>query len=427
MRRTYAMILAGGMGSRLCLLSEKRAKPAVPFGGKYRIIDFTLSNCVNSEIYDVGILTQYRPLSLIEHIGIGRPWDLDRRDGGAAILQPHVRATSAEWYRGTGDAVWRNRNQILRRGVPHTLVLSGDHVYKMDYRLFLDAHEATGADLTIAVTAVPIEKASQFGVVALDADGRIVGFEEKPAEPKSNLISMGVYVFRSATLLSALEEDALADGGHDFGKNLIPRLLESGKVVAYVYGGYWQDIGTLDSYYESNMALLTETPALALRDPGWVIHTVTADLPPAEIASGARVRSSFVTNGAVIEGTVERSVLSPGVHVGKGAVVRDSIVMANTTIGEGTRIERTILDKDVRIGREARIGGAGAARPNVACPEHLHSGITVVGKGAVLPDGVVVGLNCRIAADLRPEDMEAMRITDGSAVERRGPLEIDTL
>jgi glucose-1-phosphate adenylyltransferase len=398
----YAFILAGGLGSRLCLLSERRAKPAVPFAGKYRIIDFTLSNCVNSGIYDIGVLTQYRPTSLHQHIGIGRPWDLDRTRGGIQLLQPSLGEVSDEWYRGTADAIYRNIIHLRRRRTDHVLVLSGDHVYKMNYDVMYAFHVANRASMTVAVTEVPPEAISGFGILETDARGRVTAFKEKPREADSRLASMGVYLFDREALVNWLIEDAqMPDSSHDFGKDLLPRLVARGEgVFAYRYGGYWQDVGTLDSYFQANMDLLADDPPMELNDPGWVIHTQSADRPPVRFEHGCNVERSFVANGCRVAGHVERSILFPGVTVAAGAVVRDSIVMHDARIGPEAALDRAILDRDVQVGAGTRIGAGEACAPNAACPEHLASGLTIVGKGARLPGGLTIGRNARIGPEV---------------------------
>ncbi len=416
---SYAMILAGGLGSRLCLLSEKRAKPAVPFGGKYRIMDFTLSNCVNSGIFDIGILTQYRPLSLRDHIGIGRAWDLDRKRGGVELLQPFQGWTETDWYRGTADAVWQNWLRVEERQAEHILVLSGDHVYRMDYRPMIEAHLERGADATVAITEIPIEQASQFGVVRTNGSGWITGFLEKPKSPPSGRISMGVYVFRTAALRAELERDAERQGTHDFGKNILPALVEGGRVASFQEAGYWQDIGTLDSYYNATLDLLKPDPPFPLEDPRWPIFTPSTENPPARIGSRAHIRSSIVTHGTIVNGTVERSVLFPGVVVEEGAVVRDSIVMNDSWIGPDAALDRAILDKRVHVGRRALLG-CGESVPNRLCPEHLSSGILIVGKETRIPEGIRIGRNARIAADLVEEDFPADGVPSGEALDRKG-------
>ena len=402
----YAFILAGGVGSRLCLLSERRAKPAVPFGGKYRIIDFTLSNCVNSGIFDIGVLTQYRPTSLNQHIGSGRPWDLDRTRGGIQILQPALGAVESDWYQGTADAIYRNLIHLRRRRLEQVLVLSGDHIYKMDYNVLYAFHVAQGASVTVAVTEVPEHAVSSFGILETAPNGRVTGFKEKPRTAESRLASMGVYLFDRARLTEWLTEDAeRPDSSHDFGKDLLPRLVARGEgVFAYRFPDYWQDVGTLDSYYESNRAFLSDTPPLSLDDPDWVIHTQSADRPPVRFEHGAEARRSLIANGCSIAGVVERSVLFPGAVVAPGAVVRDSIVMHDTVVGRDAVLDRAIVDKEVKVGAGARLGCGDASTPNRACPEHLTSGLVLVGKGAVLPDGVRVGRNARIGAAVQAAD-----------------------
>ena len=414
----YAMILAGGLGSRLCLLSEKRAKPAVPFAGKYRIIDFTLSNCVNSGIFDVGILTQYRPLSLRDHIGIGRPWDLDRKRGGVELLQPFQGWSETDWYRGTADAVYQNWDRVVERELEHLLVLSGDHVYRMDYRPMIEAHLERGADATIATTEVPLAEASAFGVVRTDAAGWITGFLEKPRNPPSGKISMGVYVFRTAALFEALRRDSERNSSHDFGKDILPALVERGRVTAYSYPGYWQDIGTLDSYYRANLELLLPDPPFPLQDPRWPIYTPSTENPPARLGPNAHVRAAIVTHGCIVHGRIERSILSPGAIVEEGALVRDSIIMNDGWIGRGAVLDRVILDKRVHVGARARIGHGDDLTPNRECPEHLSTGTTIVGKNTRLPEGAEVGRNCRVGNDLVEEDFPPGGLPSGSVLEQ---------
>jgi glucose-1-phosphate adenylyltransferase len=406
----YAFILAGGVGSRLCLLSERRAKPAVPFGGKYRIIDFTLSNCVNSGIFDVGVLTQYRPTSLNQHIGIGRPWDLDRTRGGIQLLQPAPGLSASDWYQGTADAIYQNIVHLKRRRTDEVLILSGDHVYQMDYNVLYAFHRRNHARLTIAVTEVPEEEVSQFGILETDARGRVTAFKEKPKrEVGSRLASMGVYLFDREALIRWLVEDAaLRDSSHDFGKDLLPRLIARDEAVfAYKSPGYWQDVGTLDSYYRANLEFLQPTPPLDLTDPEWVVHTQTADRPPVRVETGAKVSRSLLANGCAVRGEVVNSVLFPGVVVEKGAVVRDSIVMHDSVIGREATLDRAIVDKEVRVGRAAHVGFGDDRAPNRACPEHLSSGLVVVGKRARLPEGLTIGRNARIGASVVEEDFTA--------------------
>ena len=416
MKRTMAMILAGGEGERLSILSQERAKPAVPFGGKYRIIDFTLSNCVNSDIDDVVVLTQYNPRSLNDHIGLGRPWDLDRNHGGVKLLQPYIaRGRVAEWYRGTADAVLRNMNVLEHDSSADTVVvLAGDHIYKMDYQPFVAAHRRHRADVTIAVRRVPLAEASRMGILAMDDADRVIEWQEKPKQPKSDLASMGVYVFSKKSLRRWLSEDLV-----DFGANVIPAMLEAGaRVYGYRYNGYWQDVGTIQSYWEANMALLEDTPELDLYDKEWVIHTRSEERAPAKVGPTAQVHRSLISHGCVIDGTVVNSVLSPGVRVGVGAVVRDSIVMFDSVIRSGAVVDRAILDKEVVVGQGALVGdGPFPDKPNKQEPGRLNTGITVVGKHAVIPRGVRIGRNVRIAADIRSSDFVGRVVRSGESVE----------
>ncbi len=417
MKRTMAVILAGGEGERLSILSQERAKPAVPFGGKYRIIDFTLSNCVNSDIDDVVVLTQYNPRSLNDHIGLGRPWDLDRNKGGVKLLQPYIaRGRMAEWYRGTADAVLRNMNVLEHNEADTVLVLAGDHVYKMDYQPFVAAHRRHRADVTIAVRRVPLAEASRMGILAMDENDRVVEWQEKPKQPKSDLASMGVYVFSKKTLRQWLNEELV-----DFGGNVIPAMLDAGaRVFGYRFNGYWQDVGTIQSYWEANMALLEDVPELDLYDKDWVIHTRSEERAPAKVGPTAQVHRSLISHGCMIEGTVVNSVLSPGVRVGVGAVVRDSIVMFDSVIRSGAVVDRSILDKEVVVGQGTIVGdGPFPDKPNKQEPGRLNTGITVVGKRAVIPRGVRVGRNVRIAADVRTTDFVGRVIRSGESVERR--------
>ncbi len=405
----YAYILAGGLGSRLCLLSERRAKPAVPFAGKYRIIDFTISNCVNSGIHDIGVLTQYRPTSLNQHIGTGRPWDLDRTRGGIQILQPSLDSVQSDWYQGTADAIYRNLVHLRRRRADQVLVLSGDHVYAMDYNVLYAFHAAENAAVTVAVTEVPEDSVSAYGILETDASGRVTGFQEKPRRAASRLASMGVYLFDRNALIRWLVEDAEnRASSHDFGKDLLPSLVARGeRVHAYRFPDYWQDVGTLDSYYQSNMSFVADHPPIDLGNSDWIIHTQSADRPAVRFERGSRVERSLVANGCRLAGEVTRSVLFPGVTVGPGAVVRDSIVMHDTVVGRGAVVDHAILDKQVTVGDGARVGQGDGAVPNHACPEHLSSGLLVVGTGAELPAGITIGRNARIGAFVEIEDFAA--------------------
>lgn len=401
--KVKAVILAGGEGTRLYTLTAKRAKPAVPFAGKYRIIDFALSNCVNSNIFDVLVLTQYRPHSLNDHIERGRPWDLDRSfTGGVQVLQPYKGRYDTDWYSGTADAVTQNLN-FVRRGRPdYVLILSGDHIYEMDYDILINYHREKGADATICVITVPMDEASRYGIMDVDEDYRVVNFIEKPANPPGNLASMGVYVFNYSVLEEVLEADhALEKSNHDFGKDVIPKMIADGmNLFAYPYGGYWIDVGTVDAYWEAHMDLLSSPPSLNLNDRTWVIHTKSEERPPVHIASGANVRNSLITNGCVVsEGAVvERSVLSPGVFVGANAIVRESIILTDAYIEAGAIVERCILDKITVIGHNARVG-------NVSEMGELK--ITCVGKNTHIPAGYTVGAGAILGADLRMEAFTA--------------------
>jgi glucose-1-phosphate adenylyltransferase len=414
---TLAVVLAGGEGERLSLLSGIRAKPAVPFAGKYRVIDFTLSNCVNSGVTSVLVLTQYNPRSLNDHIGVGRPWDLDRNTGGVRIMQPYIsRDRPREWYRGTADAVTANQEAIDQSGADIVLVLAGDHIYKMDYGPFIQQHRRKRADVTIAVKPVPIGEAHRFGILALDDQDAVTDWQEKPRQPMSDLASLGIYVFSHRAL-----DRWLGEGRDDFGRDVIPAMLEGGaRVFGYRFDGYWQDVGTVHSYWEAHMELLDDHPQLDLFDRDWVIHTKSEERPPARIGPTASVHRSLISHGCVVAGTVERSVLSPGVRVDPGAIVRDSVIMFDTVIRAGAVVDRAIIDKQASIGPNAVIGtGPIDDVPNQKEPERLNTGITIVGKRAIVPASAMVGRNVRIGADVRPSDFPSRRIKSGGSVEPR--------
>jgi glucose-1-phosphate adenylyltransferase len=426
MSKVLAVILAGGQGERLSLLSQKRAKPAVPFAGKYRIIDFALSNCVNSGISDVAVLTQYRPHSLHDHIGIGRPWDLDRQQGGVRLLQPYVGRQDADWYQGTADAVYQNLDFMSEGRYDVVLILAGDHIYRMDYRPMLAFHHQQGADVTLGAVIVSLEEGQRFGMLETDAEGRVSSFEEKPTNPRGTLGSMGIYVFNRETLTRVLLEDARpsASGGHpskhDFGHDIIPAMVtRQERVFAYPFSGYWQDVGTVQSFWEAHMDLLADRPSFDLYDPSWVIHTRSEERPPAQIQSGGQVVSSLISHGCVIKGRVEHSVLSPGVVVEEGAVVRDSILFFDVVIGAGSAVYRAILDKEVVVGKHCQIGRGDELTPNKLEPTRLNTGITLVGKRTRLPDQLKVGRNCKIGTDLRPEDFPSDTLASGDTLEDR--------
>ncbi len=400
--KVKAVILAGGEGTRLATLTAKRAKPAVPFAGKYRIIDFTLSNCVNSGIFDVLILTQYRPHSLNDHIERGRPWDLDRSfTGGVQILQPYKGRYDTDWYSGTADAVTQNLN-FVRRGRPdYVLILSGDHIYEMDYDVLIQYHREKKAAATICTITVPLDEASRYGIVDVNDDYSVRSFIEKPAEPPGNLANMGVYVFSYPILERMLKEDHdIENSNHDFGKDILPRMVAEGMgVYAYPYGGYWIDVGTVEAYWEAHMDLLASPPSINLNDRTWIIHTKSEERPPVMIHEGAQVNDSLLTDGTVISAgaVVERSVLSPGVFIGPNAVVRESVILTDTYIEAGAVVERCIIDKIAVVGHNAHVG---------AIPKMGELGITCIGKNAHIPAGYTVGHSSILGTDLRLEDFQ---------------------
>ena len=413
----FSVILAGGEGSRLSILAEKRAKPAMPFAGKYRIIDFTLSNCANSGLSDIAVLTQYRPHSLNEHIGTGRPWDLDRTRGGVRIWQPYRGRRDQDWYRGTSDALYQNRSFIASAGCDTLLVLSGDHIYKQDYRTMLRQHEQSGADVTIAVMDVPADETHRFGIMSTAADNRILEFHEKPKTFKGTLASMGIYVFRTEYLLRKLEEDGRDPASaHDFGRNIIPAMIEERNVFAYPFSGYWVDVGTIPAYWQTNLDLLGDAPELDLHDEHWTIHTRSEERPPVKLLDGSEVKRSLISNGCVVTGTVINSVLSPGVRVEAGAEVRDSIILNDTVIEAGARIDRCILDKQIVVGRDAVVGDGEDLTPNQQEPGNIQSGITIVGKDAEIPAGIRIGRNCRIDPNVRGHHFSGREVASGQTI-----------
>ncbi|MBR5278061.1 MAG: glucose-1-phosphate adenylyltransferase [Clostridia bacterium] len=381
-KETVAMLLAGGQGSRLHLLTQRIAKPAVPFGGKYRIIDFPLSNCINSGIDTVGVLTQYQPLALNEYIGNGQPWDMDRTYGGVMTLPPYQGQQRADWYKGTANAIYQNLQFIDRYDPEYVVILSGDHIYKMDYAEMIEAHKKTGAACTIAVFDVPLEEASRFGIMTTDESMRITEFAEKPKEPKSTKASMGVYVFSRDKLAAYLEADEKTENSsNDFGKNIIPAMLNAGeKLYAFRFEGYWKDVGTIDSLWESNMDLLGERPVLNLKDREWRILSRNDAMPPHYVGQGAVINNSIVTEGCEIYGTVINSVLSAGVIVEAGAVVRDSVILGNVTVKADATVDYSVIDSDTVIGKGASVGKEMASS----------KGITLLGGSLNVPDGVSV-------------------------------------
>ncbi len=406
-----AVILAGGEGTRLGVLTHKRAKPAVPFGGKYRIIDFALSNCVNSGLFDVLILTQYRPHSLNEHIGKGRPWDLDRSfSGGVQLLQPYIGREDSDWYAGTGDAVYQNLNFVVRSEPDHVLVLAGDHIYEMNYSLVLDFHESKDAEVTICTINVPPEEASRFGILTVDDDRRVLSFYEKPADPPNTLASMGIYIFNREVLEDRLREDAIdPTSSHDFGRDIIPQMIaDRARVYAYPYSGYWVDVGTVDAYWEAHMDLVEHPSQLSLNDRSWIIRTRSEEFPPVSIESEATIRDSLISEGVVLArgARVERSVLSPGVYVGPEAMVREAVILAGSFIEAGAVVERAIIDKNCVIGHGAVVGSCAGKS----------GGIVTIGKNTTLPAGLRVGRGARIGSDLESEQFPDRDIPENAYI-----------
>lgn len=413
--KTRAVIMAGGEGSRLGTLTAKRTKPAVPFAGKYRIIDFTLSNCVNSNLFDIMILAQYRPHSLIDHIGAGGPWDLNRDfSGGVRMYSPYKARGSSDWYLGTADAVQQNFRFIKRNYPDFVLVLSGDHIYAMNYDALVTFHVDHQADVTICTIKVPLDEASRFGILSVDDKFRVTDFEEKPAEPESDLVNMGVYLFNIDLLDKVLWEDrGKTESSHDFGKDILPRLVAEGsRVFAFPYSGYWVDVGTVESYWKAHMDLLVEVPPIDLNDRSWVIHTRTEERPPVRISSGAQVRDSMISDGCVLSpgAVVERSILSPGVRVLSGAVVRESVVLTDAVIQPGAKVERSIIDKRVVIGENASVGGIEL---------NQEPRITMVGKKSVLPDQLIVEPGAVIGTDVIPSDLTSSLVRSSDYIQTR--------
>lgn len=403
--RVVAMIMAGGAGTRLTALSDNRAKPGVPFAGKFRIIDFTLSNCVNSGIFNVAVLTQYSPHSLNDHIGIGKPWDLDRQRGGVHLLHPYQSKATEDWYKGTAHAISQNIEFIKSSQADTVLILSGDHIYTQDYRDMLDFHYRTKADLTLAVRNVLLEETDRFGIMTVNEQQRVTGFHEKPKDrDKGTLASMGVYIFNAELLIERLLEDSPDDPRIDFGSHVIPSMIPRDKVMAYLFEGYWVDVGTVQSYWETSLELTNPMPPLNLYDPDWVIHTRSQERPPVKIDPNSRVQQSLLSNGCVIRGTVHHSILSPGVYVSPGAVVKDSIILNDTWIGPGAIIDKTIIDTNVVVGGGARVGVGDDHTPNHHMPEKLSTGVNVIGEESVIPMGKTIGRNVLISSFTTEDD-----------------------
>ncbi len=410
------MLLAGGAGSRLNILASQRAKPAVPFGGAYRIIDFALSNVMHAGLERVGLCTQYKPFSLTDHVKNGEPWDLVGRDRGVRVLPPHTGEADSDWYKGTADAVYQNLWFMEDHRPAKVLILSGDHIYKMDYEAMIRAHERAGAALTLAALPVPWEETHRFGVMIADAEGWVTGFEEKKRDASSNLASMGVYVFDYAVLLDELRSIVGTKTGFDFGKDIIPSMLGRRRLLCHRFEGYWRDVGTIKSYIEANLDCLDPSSGLDLSS--WQVCTNAesvgqGDRPPVFVGSGARLGNCLVARGCRIEGEIENSVLFPGVRVAAGASVRDSVVMHDTSIGRGARIRHAVLDKQVQVGEGCVIGEGDATVVNRLSPTHLDCGSTVLGKGARVPAGVSVGRNCIVHPGVDLERLASRRLEDG--------------
>ena len=421
MENVVAIILAGGQGERLGILALERTKPAVPFGGKYRIIDFTLSNCVNSGIYNVAILSQYQPRSLIDHIGIGMAWGLAGPDSKIQVLHPYLaREEGRDWYKGTADAVYQNLQYIEEQGAELVLILSGDHIYKMDYGDMFKFHEKNQADVTMAVTRLPKEELHDFGTVTVDENGQVIGFQEKVKEPKSDLVSMGVYLFQKDILRLLLEEDAQRRSSkHDFGRNMFPQMAGNQRLFAYNFDGYWRDVGSVPSYWQANMKLLDVPPSITF-SADWPIRTKEEEKrAPAIISQRGDVVNSMISNGCIIEGRVENSILSPGVRVAPNAVVKYSMLLNDTVIGRESIVNYSILDKEVTVEPNCHIGFGDDYQINREEPGVLNSGITVIGKGAKIPEGVKIGRNCAIACGVIEKDFRGSGVESGETVKAK--------
>ena len=418
-KEMIAMLLAGGQGSRLGVLTSNMAKPAVAFGGKYRIIDFPLSNCINSGIDTVGVLTQYQPLRLNTHIGIGIPWDLDRNNGGVTILQPYEKSGGSEWYSGTANAIYQNLEYMELYNPDYVLILSGDHIYKMDYELMLDYHKANNADVTIAAMPVPIEEASRFGILVTDEHNKITEFEEKPANPSSNLASMGIYIFSWPVLKEALIK-MKDEPGCDFGKHIIPYCHENKqRLFAYEFNGYWKDVGTLGSYWEANMELIDIIPEFNLYEEFWKIYTKSDILPPQYLADNSKVFRSIVGEGTQVYGEVYNSVIGSGVTIEEGAIVRDSIIMQNARIGAGAVIDKSIIAESTEIG-EGAVLGVGDEAPNTLNAKVYAFGLVTIGENSYIPPRVQIGKNTAIYGVTELSDYENGMLPSGGSIIKGG-------
>ena len=418
-----AMILAGGQGSRLGILTMDKAKPAVAFGGKYRIIDFPMSNCVNSGVDTVGVLTQYQPLTLNAHIGIGVPWDLDRVNGGVSILAPHMREGEiGSWYSGTANAIYQNIDYIDSCNPEYVLILSGDHIYKMDYAAMLKYHKENNADATIAVLEVPMEDASRFGIMNADENDKIYEFEEKPEHPKSNLASMGIYIFTWSNLRKALIEDEKIHPDSDFGKHIIPKMLgENQSLYAYRFKDYWKDVGTIESYWAANMELIKTLPEFNLYEDFWKIYTKSDYQPPQYTGDNASIKTSIVSEGAQIYGSIEHCVISKNVTIEEGAVVKDSIIMEGCVIGKNAVLDRVIVDQNTVIGDNVKMG-LWDNIPNEQKPKIYNTGITVIGSDTVVPDNIEIGKNCVVYGKTTAEDYSESKLPSGQSVIIEGAM-----
>ena len=418
-KEMIAMLLAGGQGSRLGVLTQKVAKPAVSFGGKYRIIDFPLSNCINSGVDTVGVLTQYQPLRLNSHIGIGIPWDLDRNVGGVTILPPYERSKGSDWYTGTANAIYQNLEYMESYNPDYVLILSGDHIYKMDYEVMLEYHKANNADVTIACMPVPIEEASRFGIVITDENNRITEFEEKPANPRSNLASMGIYIFSWKALKEALIAMS-EEPGCDFGKHVIPYCHEKQeRIFAYEYNGYWKDVGTLGSYWEANMELIDIIPEFNLYEEYWKIYTKSDIIPPQYVAADAVIDRSIIGEGTEVHGTITNSVIGAGVTIEPGAEVHDSIIMRDCHIKAGAKVNKAIVAEDTTVGEGSELG-VGEYAPSKYDPKVYQFDLGTIGEHSVIPDHVKIGKNTAISGVTTPEDYTDGALASGDYIIKAG-------
>ena len=420
-KEMIAMLLAGGQGSRLGILTSKMAKPAVAFGGKYRIIDFPLSNCINSGVDTVGVLTQYQPLRLNSHIGIGIPWDLDRNIGGVSILPPYEKSGNSEWYSGTANAIYQNLAYMEQYNPDYVLILSGDHIYKMDYEIMLDYHKANNADVTIAAMPVPMEEAKRFGIVVTDEDNRITDFQEKPEEPKSNLASMGIYIFKWEVLKEALIT-LKNQSNCDFGKHIIPYCFEHGRrIFAYEYNSYWKDVGTLGSYWEANMELIDIIPVFNLYEEFWRIYTKSDVLPPQYISESAKIERSLISEGCDIQGEVYNSVIGANVTIEEGAVIRDSIIMKDTVISKNVKVNKSIIAEEVVVDENTEIG-IGEEAPSKLDKKVYAFGLATIGEKTYIPKNVKIGKNTAVMGQTEPSDYPDGILESGEYIIKAGEM-----